>query len=142
MFSKQTLLATLMGGITLYFLGWIFYDLVAGDYYEENAVHQIPVRMDMISIALGALIQAFVLSNLYRHWAAGKTSHFQGFAFGAWIGLFVGLGTGLIFYGTAEVHPLNTHLVDAVWKVMYYGITGHIIAWGFSLLTPPTAADS
>jgi hypothetical protein len=32
MFSKQTLLATLLGGLTLYFLGWIFYGMVAVDF--------------------------------------------------------------------------------------------------------------
>ena len=88
MFTKQTLLATLLGGLTLYFLGWIFYDLVAGGYFEENALHHIPERMDMISIALGALIEAFVLANVYRHWSVSKPGHFCGFEFGAWIGLF------------------------------------------------------
>ena len=142
MFTKQTLLATLLGGLTLYFLGWIFYDLVAGGYFEENALHHIPERMDMVSIALGALIEAFVLANVYRHWSVSKPGHFCGFEFGAWIGLFVGLGAGLVFYGTAEVHTLNTHLVDAAWNIVYYGFTGLMIAWGYGLVSKKeTATD-
>ena len=125
------------------FTFWVgFYDLVAGGYFEENALHHIPERMDMISIALGALIEAFVLANVYRHWSVSKPVHFCGFEFGVWIGLFVGFGAGLVFYGTAEVHTLNTHLVDAAWNIVYYGFTGLMIAWGYGLVSKKeTATD-
>lgn len=142
MFTKQTLLATLVGGLTIYFLGWIFYDLIAGSYFEDNALHEIPERIDMASIALGALIQGFALSNLYRYWHTSRTGRFRGFEMGAWVGLFTGLGSGLIFYGTAAVHTLNTHLVDAAWHIVFYGITGMLIAWSYGLMTTNSKSEN
>jgi hypothetical protein len=32
------------------------------------------------------------------------------------------------------MHTLNVHLVDAAWSVVFYGLTGLIIAWSFRLM--------
>ena len=134
MFSKQTLLATLLGGLTLFFLGWIFYGMVAEEFFSSNTLIDIPERMDMAAIALGCVIEAFVLANLFRRWTHDESSIFEGFQFGAWIGLFLGFGAGIVSYGTYEMHTLNVHLVDAAWSVVFYGLTGLIIAWSFRLM--------
>lgn len=134
MFSKQTLLATLLGGLTLYFLGWIFYGIVGVDFFSSNTLIDIPERMDMAAIALGCVIEAFFLANLFRRWTHDEISIFEGFQFGVWIGLFLGFGTGIVSYGTYEMHTLNVHLVDAAWSVVFYGLTGLIIAWSFRFM--------
>ena len=134
MFSKQTLLATLLRGLTLFFLGWIFYGMVAGEFFSSNTLVDIPERMDMSAIALGCFIEAFVLANLFRSWTNLESSVLEGFQFGAWIGLFLGFGTGIVSYGTFEMHTLNVHLVDTAWSIVFYGLTGLIIAWSFRLM--------
>jgi len=134
MFSKQTLLANLLGGLTLYFLGWIFYGMVAVDFFSSNTLIDIPERMDMAAIALGCVIEAFVLANLFRSWTHDESSNFEGFQFGVWIGLFLGFGAENVSHGTYEMYTLNVHLVDAAWSVVFYGLTGLIIAWSFRLM--------
>ena len=131
MFSKHVLIATLTGGLTLYLLGWVFYDMIAGAYFEENALMIIPERMDLTAIAIGALVQAFALANIYRWCFQHENKTLSGFRIGAWFGVFAGLGSGMIFYGTLEVHTLEAHLVDALWTIPYYGIGGWTVAWGY-----------
>ena len=88
MFSKQTLLATLLGGLTLYFLGWIFYGMVAVDFFSSNTLIDIPERMDMAAIALGCVIEAFVLANLFRRWTHDESSFLRAFNLGYGSGFF------------------------------------------------------
>ena len=113
-----------------------FDSLAAGgvDFFSSNTLIDIPERMDMAAIALGCVIEAFFLTNLFRRWTHDEISIFEGFQFGVWIGLFLGFGTGMVSYGTYEMHTLNVHLVDAAWSVVFYGLTGLIIAWSFRLM--------
>jgi len=61
MFTKSTLLGTLIGGIVLNLLGWVFYDSIAASFFEEHALININEQMDPIYITLGSLIIAFAL---------------------------------------------------------------------------------
>jgi len=90
--------------------------------------------MDMSAIALGCFIEAFVLANLFRSRTNLESSVLEGFQFGAWIGLFLGFGTGIVSYGFFEMHTLNVHLVDAAWSIVFYGLTGLLITWSFRLM--------
>jgi hypothetical protein len=121
MFSKQTILVTLLESLTLFFLGWIFYGMVTVEFFRTNTLVDIPKRMDMSVIALGCFIEAFVLANLFCSWTNHENSVFEGFQFGAWIGLFLGFGSGFVSYGTFEMHTLNVHLVDAAWSIFFHG---------------------
>jgi len=49
-----------------------------------------------------------------------------------WVPLSV-FGMGLMMYGTMEFVDLEATLVDAVWSVFYYGITGASIGWAYNL---------
>ena len=63
--------------------------------------------MDFKYITLGTLIEAYVLSVLYGKWAAGNYEKNSGFRFGAWVGIFVGFGIGLLMYGTFQLLSLG-----------------------------------
>ncbi|MEL0202721.1 MAG: hypothetical protein VW892_08845 [Flavobacteriaceae bacterium] len=39
MFSKSTLLGTLVGFLFFYLIGWLFYDSLAADYFEAHRVN-------------------------------------------------------------------------------------------------------
>ena len=88
----------------------------------------------MSAIALGCFIEAFVLANLFRSRTNLESLVLEGFQFGAWIGLFLGFGTGIVSYGFFEMHTLNVHLVDAAWSIVFYGLTGLLITWSFRLM--------
>ena len=129
MFTKHILTGTLLGALFLYFFGWIFYTMIAADYFESNMLVMIPMRMNVIFIAIGCLIQAFVMSSLYSSLSKGSGAPFSGFQFGLCIGAFVGLGMGMVGFGTYEVFTLSAQLLDAAWSLLYYGFTGLIISW-------------
>ncbi|NDV41708.1 hypothetical protein [Flagellimonas sediminis] len=130
MFSKSNLLATLVGTIVMFFLGYLIWGIATVDFFEEhsiiNTMKEVP---DMGMIALSNLIAVFALSTLYGKWARGHHSLSQGFQFGAWIGVFTGLGLGLLNYGTTELMDLTGYMAEAVLEIVFYGILGAIIAF-------------
>lgn len=129
MFSKSNLIATLVAAIVMFFLGYLIWGIATVDFFEEhtiiNSMKEVP---NLGLIALGNLVAAFVLSSLYSKWARGHYSVSGGFQFGAWIGVFVGIGMGLVWYATAEWMDLTGHVAEAIIDIVYYGIIGAVIA--------------
>ena len=123
MFSKTTLFATLLGFLSLFFLGYLFYEVLSGEYFASHHTMAMNEMIDFKYITLGTLIEAYVLSVLYGKWTAGNYVKYFGFRFGAWVGIFVGFGIGLLMYGTFQLLSLEATLVDSFWSVLFYGIT-------------------
>jgi len=90
----------------------------------------------LLWIVLSNLIAAFALCAIYGKWARGYHSMGGGFQFGIWIGIFMGLGVGLLWYGTTELMDLQGHLVEAVLDIIYYGIVGMVIGLMFRATQP------
>lgn len=136
MFSKSNLLATLVGTIVMFFLGYLIWGIATADFFEEhstiNVMKEVP---DLGMIALANLIAVFALSTLYSKWARGHHSLSQGFQFGAWIGVFVGIGMGLLNYGTTEFMDLTGYMAEAVLDIIFYGILGAVIAFMYQKTT-------
>ena len=128
MFTKSTLLGTLIGGIVLNLLGWVFYDSVAASFFEEHALSNMNTEMNPLYISIGSLIIAFAMSNLYKNQKRNYGIS-SGFTFGVWIGILFGFGLGMVMYGTNPWLDLYATLVDCFWAIVYYGITGASIGW-------------
>ena len=134
MLSKSRILSTL-GGFIFIFLGpWMFYTFIANSFFEnqKTAVGKNLMRpddqMDMILLTLGCLILAYAFSTLYSKWARGAHNFGQGFEFGAWLGVFTGLGDGLIMYATSNMMSLTGHIADGIWWIVWLGITGGVVS--------------
>ena len=104
MFSKTTL-CYLLGFLSLFFLGYLFYEVLAGSILSHHTM-AMNEMMDFKYI-IGTLIEAYVLSVLYGKWAAGNYEKNSGFRFGAWVGIFVGFGIGLLMYGNFQLLSLE-----------------------------------
>lgn len=129
MFTKQNLLATLAGFAVMFVLGYAIWGIATVDFFESHTITNVMKDPpELIYIALGNLIAAFALSSLYGKWARGVHSFSEGFQFGAWIGVFVGLGMGLLWFGTSNMLDMTGHLVEAVLDIIFYGIIGAVIA--------------
>ena len=131
MFSISNLLAILASFLVLFFGGYIFYGILAAGFFESHSgtatgVHK--EQVDMAFIAIGCVIQAFAMTTLFSKWANGDHSVSNGFKFGAYVGLLVGFGLGFIMYGTSNLSDLTGHLADGIWSILFYGITGVVIA--------------
>ena len=129
MFTKSNLLATLAGFVVMFLLGYAIWGFATVDFFEEHTLNNVMKDPpDMLFIALGNLIGVFALSSLYGKWARGVHSAKEGFQFGAWIGVFTGIGMGLLWYATMELWDITGHTVEAVIDIIFYGIIGAVIA--------------
>ena len=136
MLTKATLTGTLVGFIFLFFSGWIFYDTLASDFFSQHYVNM-PSKMasQMNYIAIGVLVEAYILSLIYSQWAKGNYNLRNGFKLGALFGLFMGLGINMITLGTIELINIQGSFVDALWNVICFGIAGSLNGWIFNALT-------
>lgn len=129
MFSKQNLLATLAGFATMFLLGWGIWGFATVDFFEDHTLNSfMKDPPDILFIALANIIGAFALSSIYGKWARGVHSAKEGIQFGALIGIFTGLGMGLLTYATMAWMDFTAHIVEAVIEIVYYGIVGSVIA--------------
>ena len=129
MFLKSNLLATLVGGIAMFVLGYLLWGLLGESLNGDNVLTNVmKAEPDFIHLFLGCLISAFTMSTLYGKWASGHHSIKEGAEFGILIGIFVGLGMGLIWFATSTMMNLTGHLIDAVLNIIYYILIGVIIA--------------
>jgi uncharacterized membrane protein (DUF485 family) len=131
MFSVSNLLAILASFIILFFGGYLYYGILAAGFYESHAGSATGIQkeqVDMTFIAIGCLFEAFVMTTLYSKWANGDYTVSNGFKFGAFLGLFVGFGIGLITYGTTNYSDLTGHIADGIFNIFFFGLTGIVIA--------------
>jgi choline-glycine betaine transporter len=137
MFSKQHLLATVVATVTMFILGYLIWGVATVDFFEGHTINSVMKDPPLFPfIILANLIGAFSLCVIYGKWARGYHSMGGGFQFGVWIGIFVGLGMGLLWYGTSEMMDLQGHLVEAVLDIVYYGIVGAVIGLMFKATQP------
>lgn len=137
MFTKQNVLATLAGFLVMFFLGYGIWGVATAAFFEAhtspNVMKEVP---DMVFIALSNLIAVFALSTIYGKWARGYHSAVEGFQFGAWIGIFSGLGLGLLWYATSEIYDITGVMANAVLDIIFYGIIGVVIALVYKKSSP------
>jgi hypothetical protein len=131
MYSKNYLLAGILGGIVYFLLGWLIYGMLLMNYMEENAGLALGVnRVDMLfwSIGLGSLLYGFFLSYIFSCVGQVKTVG-SGAKTGAWIGFLVAGAIDFTMYGTTNISTLNAVAVDILAATVMASITGTVVAW-------------
>ncbi len=137
MFTKQHLLATVVAAVTMFVLGFLIWGVATVDFFDGHSTNNVMKDPPLFPwIILSNLIAAFALCAIYGKWARGYHSMGGGFQFGIWIGIFMGLGVGLLWYGTSDLMDLQGHLVEAVLDIVYYGIVGMVIGLMFKATQP------
>ena len=126
MFSKPRIISTFASFVTIYFFPWIFYTYLAADFFESQMIEDVSRGDDMLllPLTLGCLIMAYLFLTIYEKWGIGSYSVRSGIQFGVLIGLFFGVGIGLVMYGTEMRITAIGHVVDAVFWVVTYAVTG------------------
>lgn len=131
MSAKTRIMATLVGFVVFFILGWLFYGLLLMDFYASNsgsAINVMRSENNMIwwALILGNLLQAYFLVYVFGTWA--KINSFgAGFKAGAIIGLILGFGFNLTMYATTNMMNLTGALVDPFVSMIMMGITGGVI---------------
>ena len=135
MTTKNRLLATLVGFIVLFLLGWLIYGMLLMDFYGNNSgsasgVMRADDEMIWWALILGNLFQAYLLVYIFGNWA-NITTFTDGLKAGAIIGLIMGLAFNFTMYGTSNIMNMTSALVDPFVSAVMMSITGGVV--GFML---------
>jgi hypothetical protein len=135
MTAKNRVLATLVGFVVLFLLGWLLYGMLLMEFYTTNTgsatgVMRGDTEMVWWALILGNLFQAYFLVYVFGKWA-NITSFGGGFQAGAILGLILGLAFNLIMFATTNIMNLTSALVDPLVSAVMMGLTGGVV--GFML---------
>lgn len=131
MLNKTNLLATLAGTIVMFFLGYLIWGMLTVDFFTQHSLADVSKEPNLMFVLAGNLVMTFVMSSLYGKWADGNYSAASGFKFGAMVGLFVGVGMGLLWFGTSNMMTLTGHIAEAGLDILFYAIIGSVLGLSY-----------
>lgn len=121
--TRDFLLATVAGAVTLFVVGGVIYGLLE-DFFANDVARTVPVWW---ALGLGELLYAAVLT-LVLSWR-GVVSGWEGFQAGALFGALLGLGMALMGYATMDdVQTLATVGGHTLIGIVNNGTAGALIA--------------
>ena len=128
--AKRIVIGTLVGGITMYLVGYLIWEVVFSDFFAANAGSATGVDRENVLIwavilgtfSLAALVTLAVGSR------AGSPTILDGFKVGATVGFLVWFGVDFIMYGVNNVSNLTATIVDPLLEIVRSGIAGAVIA--------------
>ena len=129
--AKKRILATLAGFVVFFLLGWVLYGMLLMDFFNGNqgtatGVMRADTEMIWWALAVGNLMQAYLLVYIFGNWA-NITTFGGGFKAGLIIGLIIGYGVDLTMYGTTNIMNLTGALVDPLVVGLMMGVSGGVI---------------
>ena len=126
--TKKFALATLAGGVTLFVLGYVFYEILLGEFFAANGGSATGVMRDQPifwAVALGEM-GAGALLAIVLGWA-GSIGAGGGFKTAAIVGFLVAFAINFIIYGVMNTTNLTAVMVDIPLSAVRYGIAGAVI---------------
>ena len=127
MFSKSNIISTLVTAVWGFLGGWLVWGIVFDPILEEHSGAASGVMRetpDMVHLIIGCLLVGFIFSTIYSKWGRENFGVSSGFTFGLWIGLFLGLGEGMVNFAVMDVLEITGVLINAVAYLIFYGIMG------------------
>lgn len=122
--AKTFLVSGFIGGVVIWLLGWLSYNIILADFFPQPKASS----KSIVYILLGCLTFGLFLSYLYNRWAQISTAE-TGARAGAFIGLFLS-----IFYNflkitsypdmTAEMFATDMGIV-----IILTSITGAVVGY-------------
>ncbi|MGI9546429.1 MAG: hypothetical protein ACR2MM_04270 [Flavobacteriaceae bacterium] len=142
MFTKQNLLATLGGTITMFIVGYALWGTALVEFFEGHTITDVMREMpDFGILIVSHAIASFALSTIYGKWAGGDYGAGSGFSFGIWVGIFAGISYSLLWYATSTLMDLTGHLADGVVTLVFFAIVCTVIGWIYKATGPKAAAS-
>jgi hypothetical protein len=129
MTTQRFAIGTLVGGLVLFFLGYLVFGVVFADFFAANAgtatgVPKMP--FDFVSLAIGQLAWGAALT-LILGWAS-VSSVGQAARTSALVGLLFFFGIDLTMFATTNTSTLKAAVVDPILAAVLFGIAGAAIA--------------
>jgi hypothetical protein len=127
---KRLAIGTIVGGITLFAVGYVIFDVATASFYAENLIDVDSAYRDtpdhllqaLGNLALGALVTLGILSR------PGTPTVTSGLLTGALIGFLVWLGADLTLVSLTNVWNSIIVFIDPLFEGLHHGIAGAVIA--------------
>ena len=126
--TKKFALATIAGGITLFVLGYVFYEVLLAGFFEANGgtatgvMKETPVFWAILLGELGAA----ALITLVLGWT-GASGAGDGFKTAAKVGFLVAFSINFIIFGVMNISSLPAVIVDLPVAAIRWGVAGAVI---------------
>ena len=124
----KLILSTIVGGIVLFILGWIFYVLIFGSFITENFgnIMRTPEDYKLWAVIVANFLEALFLAWIYPKGYKGGSPAKEGFMFGIDFGLL--MSVPFMFYMWAQ-YPVTWQaaLIDGLIMLVITIITGLVI---------------
>jgi len=127
--TKQWVVGTIVGGIVLYVLGYVFFDLLLGDFYAANGGSAAGLMREApIFWALGIGAVAYTVLVLYALRSQGASvSMASAMKAGAIVGFLIWLCADFTLYGITNMGNLTLTIVDPLVEIVRGGIMGAVL---------------
>ncbi|HEY7752187.1 MAG TPA: hypothetical protein VH856_00060 [Steroidobacteraceae bacterium] len=126
--AKQMVVGTIVGGIVLYALGYVFFDLLLGDFYAANGGSATGVTREapvVWAVGVGALAYAALM--VYALKSKASVSVATGMKTGAIVGCLIWLCADFTLYGITNMSNLTVTIVDPLVEIVRGGIMGAVL---------------
>ena len=127
--TKQWVVGTVAGGIVVFGLGYVIFEMLLADFYAANAGSATGVMRDpqvIWAIFVGALAYAALILYAMRSQAA-PTSMASGMKVGAIVGFLLWACADFTFFGITNMNNLTLTIVDPLVELVHAGITGAVL---------------
>ena len=125
---KRLVTGTVVGGIVMTAIGYLFWTVLFASFFEAHAGSATGVNRDAPvwwAIIVGTCLLAALLT-IALDWS-GASSPVDAFKTGAIVGLCLWGGVDLIFYGSFNWSDLVGTFADPALEVIRFGVTGVVI---------------
>jgi hypothetical protein len=128
--TKRFVIGTLVGGITMYLVGYLIWGLAFAEFFAANVGSATGVAREsslvwalvLGTFSLGALVTLAVGSQ------AGGFTILNGLKVGAIVGFLVWFGVDFMHFGVRNIFNLKATIVDPLLEIVRTGIGGAVIA--------------
>ncbi len=122
--NTKTLVGAVIGGLALFVMGFLIYDLLLADYFAISIARTPP---NLPVIIIGEIVFGYLITSTLSN--AGATSVSDGAKSAAMLGFIIGVGLGLIQYGATTITDLTHYLADAVVWAVRWAVAGAAVGW-------------
>ena len=124
--AKRFFTGTVVGGVTLFVLGFLVYGLALASAYPPTVIDR--EEPMLLGLGLAQFAWAALLSVILGKWPGGSTAG-AGFAVGAIVGFLTSIAFGLGFYAMTTLPTSVMSFVDPLLGAVVFGIAGAAIGW-------------
>jgi hypothetical protein len=122
---KNLILGTLLGGVTNFLLGWIFYGMLLANVFPAGE------NMNLLLIFFGCLSFGLILTYIFIKWA-GISTWGGGAAAGAILGTLLGLWSNFFMWSNEAAVNYGLLALDLGLGAVMGAITGAVIGFVLS----------